>query len=89
MLQVLGQDANHSLCLQHDSWKEAGKKQASKTRALDMFPGGSCKYYQQKRTHPINQRGFAKHHGHFPHTSLDRAGCDTPMSHCPGVYLVG
>lgn len=83
MLQVLGQNANHSLGLQHYHWKEAGNERASKTRALDMFPGGSCKYYQQKSTHPINQRGFAKHHGHFPLTILDCASCDTPMNHCP------
>ena len=87
MLQVLGQDPNHSLCLQYDSWKEAGKQQASKTGALDVFPARSRRYYQEKSTHPINQQGFTKHHGHFPHTSLDCT--DTPMSHCPGVYLVG
>lgn len=84
MLQVLGLDAHHSLCVQHDGRKEAGKQQASKTRALVTFPGGSCKYYQQKST-----RGSAKHHGHFPHTSLDHAGCDTPVSHLPWIYLMG
>lgn len=89
MLQVLGQDTNHRLCLQYDSGEEAGKQQARKTRALDMFLGGSHKYNQQKSTHPINQQCFSKHHGQFPHTNLDHAGCDTPVSHCPRVYLVG
>lgn len=86
MFLVLGKDTNHSLCLQPDCWKETGQQKA---RAVGTLPGGSCKHDQQKRTHSINQHGFAEHRGHFPHASLNCSGYDTPVSHRPSIYLVG